>query len=134
MPTLMDRLLDSMPPWQRRFSNKFLVDTVNRMNALVAACGLSRAEIAERAGWKESYLSRILSGKQNLTLRTIARFEEAVGGDVLLVAGPQPQPFQRVRLSSAASPLERIASPPRTFKRVSGGANDYSYALAVDVD
>lgn len=140
MPNLMDRLLDAAAAWERRFSNKFLIDTVNRMNALADESGLTRREIADRAGWKESYLSRVLSGQQNLTLRSLAKFEEAVGGqDVLVVTGASERPAPQVRISSMASQVTRIASHPETRARVSEAldeydkaGNDYSYALALE--
>ena len=47
--------------------------------------GLSKNEVAERAGMKPSALSRIISGKQNLTLATIAKLEYAL--DVRFDAG-----------------------------------------------
>ena len=122
----MTRLLDAAPAWQRRFSNKFLVDTVGRMNALVAESPLSRGEIADRAGWKEPYLSRVLSGKQNLTLRSLAKFEEAVGGDVLVVAEAARQPVTRLRVRSAASDVRRFAAHPESVQHLFA-ANEYSY-------
>ena len=130
MSNLMTRLLDAAPAWQRRFSNKFLVDTVGRMNALVAESGMSRTEIAERAGWKEPYLSRVLSGKQNLTLRSLARFEEAVGGDVLVVADAPHRPAVRLRMSSEASAVTRFAARPAGLQRLAAydADNDYSFS------
>lgn len=47
--------------------------------------GLSKNEVAERAGMKPSALSRIISGEQNLTLATIAKLEHAL--DVRFDAG-----------------------------------------------
>lgn len=125
MPNLLRQLADAIPAWQRRFTRKFLVDTVIRMNELVEASGKTHREIAEAAGWKEPYVSRILSGRHNITLRTLARFEEAVGADVLTVTGSRRK-IHHVRASSAASPIVRLASAPHGFT----SANDYSYALS----
>ena len=40
--------------------------------------GLSKNEVAERAGMKASALSRIIAGEQNMTLSTIAKLECAL--------------------------------------------------------
>lgn len=57
------------------------ISICTRMNEL----GLSKNEVAERAGMKPSALSRIISGEQNLTLATIAKLECAL--DVRFDAG-----------------------------------------------
>lgn len=41
--------------------------------------GLTKKELAEKAGMKPSGLSRIISGEQNMTLSTIAKLERALG-------------------------------------------------------
>lgn len=41
--------------------------------------GLTKGELARRAGMKASALSRIIAGKQNLTLASIAKLEIALG-------------------------------------------------------
>lgn len=41
--------------------------------------GLTKKELAEKAGMKPSGLSRIISGEQNMTLSTIAKLEHALG-------------------------------------------------------
>lgn len=40
--------------------------------------GLTKKELAEKAGMKPSGLSRIISGEQNMTLSTIAKLERAL--------------------------------------------------------
>ncbi|NTU95289.1 MAG: helix-turn-helix transcriptional regulator, partial [Bacteroidales bacterium] len=39
--------------------------------------------LAEKLGKKESYISRVLSGNANPTLKTIAELEVALGEDVI---------------------------------------------------
>lgn len=138
MPSLLRQLADAIPAWQRRFTRKFLVDTVIRMNELVESSGKTQKEIAEAAGWKEPYLSRILSGRNNITLRTLARFEEAVGADVLTVTGSRRKIRHVSRASSDVSPMSSMAPAPAiatSVAKISLGApeetaaNDYSHAL-----
>lgn len=42
--------------------------------ALLAYCELSRTDIADKLGREKSYISRMLSGKQNLTIKSILEF------------------------------------------------------------
>ena len=133
---IFETLNASAEAWELRYTDKFLVDLVGRMNELADTSGLTRREIAERAGWKEPYLSRVLSGQQNLTLRSLAKFEAAVNDDVLTVTSAHEPAGQQVRWSSHASPVRRLAASPDTANRAreeldySGAANDYGYALA----
>lgn len=41
--------------------------------------GLSQTALAERMNCTQQYISRLLKGKENLSLETIARLEDAVG-------------------------------------------------------
>jgi transcriptional regulator with XRE-family HTH domain len=81
----LHQFLDTIPSWVRRYNSKYQLRAVVRMNALLKERGLSQKEVAERAGWTEGYVSRLLTGKQNLTFKTLARFEDAVDADVLMV-------------------------------------------------
>jgi transcriptional regulator with XRE-family HTH domain len=48
--------------------------------------GWTQKELAQKLGMKESQLSRILSGHNNLTLATIRRFERVLGERLLMFA------------------------------------------------
>ncbi len=49
------------------------------------AKGISQAQLAEKMGVKESYLSRVISGLgKNVTLETLAKFEDALQTDVIV--------------------------------------------------
>ncbi|PIQ62120.1 MAG: hypothetical protein COV99_07255 [Bacteroidetes bacterium CG12_big_fil_rev_8_21_14_0_65_60_17] len=89
MKSKLPAFIQELAPCERRFSRKYRVELVHRMNEVLEERNLSQKEVAMRAGWKEAYLSRVLGGEQNLTLKTIARFEEAVGEDVLTISLPE---------------------------------------------
>lgn len=42
---------------------------------------LSRTELSEKLGWKKSRLSKVLNGKENLTIRTMVELTQAMGYD-----------------------------------------------------
>lgn len=43
--------------------------------------GLTQAELAERVGKKQPYVARVEGGFENITLRTLASFAQALGRD-----------------------------------------------------
>lgn len=107
----------TVPSWVQRYNRKYQNDAIRRMNDVLRASGLSRKEVCERTGWKPGYLSRILSGGENLTLRTVARFEDAVGADVLAVtkAATPHRPLVHV---APARPLHASATVRTDFRPV----------------
>jgi transcriptional regulator with XRE-family HTH domain len=74
-----------IPSWKKRLTRKFQTDVVIRISDLLNEKGISQKELAERAGFQPSFISRLLSGSENLTLQTIARIEDALGDDVLVI-------------------------------------------------
>ena len=45
--------------------------------------GLTQKEFAQRVGCSQQYISRILKGKENLSLETISKIEAALGASIL---------------------------------------------------
>lgn len=56
----------------------------NELCALMAHKNLSRARLAERLNWKASRLTKVLSGQQNLTVKTITEVATALEYDFKL--------------------------------------------------
>ncbi len=94
----LPNFLRNVSPWELRFSRKYRVELVHRMNEVLLERGISQKELAKRAGWKEPFVSRLLGGDQNLTLKTISRFEEAADADVLVI----PLPAEATEESAAS--------------------------------
>ena len=45
--------------------------------------GLTQKEFAHRVGCSQQYISRILKGKENLSIETISKIEAALGVSIL---------------------------------------------------
>ena len=56
----------------------FVTKVINEINWQMRECGLTRAELAERMGVSPGRVSQILSGGENLTLRTLAALSTAL--------------------------------------------------------
>ena len=59
--------------WLRR-SQKIAMEMLDRMESL----GVNQKELAQRMGCSTQYVSKILRGKENLSLETICKIEDAL--------------------------------------------------------
>jgi len=62
----------------------FLIDFQFLIQDLIVEKGISRSELAKRAGVSKARLSQILSAEANPTVKTFARLFEALGTKVVL--------------------------------------------------
>jgi ribosome-binding protein aMBF1 (putative translation factor) len=67
----------------QRFVNKNL-DISQQVYALLEEKGWTQKEFAKRLKKKEAEISKWLSGNHNLTLRSIAKMEAVLEGDIIL--------------------------------------------------
>lgn len=88
---------------------------------LLKHSGLSRSELASRLGWNKSRVTRILSGDENLTIKTITSVAECLGYgfDVIFYNENYEQPKQpwhidRINKSVSAEPVH--TKSPFEFK------------------
>jgi transcriptional regulator with XRE-family HTH domain len=87
MSTSKSRLrqdVEQIPSSEKRFYRKN-DDVVARIHELKDEQDLTQKELAEAVDKTPSYVSRVLGGGVNLTLETIAEFEEALGAEILSV-------------------------------------------------
>ncbi|MGD0094300.1 MAG: helix-turn-helix transcriptional regulator [Planctomycetota bacterium] len=65
---------------------------------------LTRAQLAQKLGCPKSFITRILSGKHNLTVRTLARVLAVCGEEVLFQRRPAYKNGATVATGHAARP------------------------------
>lgn len=58
---------------------------MKRIRYLLESQQITQKELARRMGKRESEVSKWLSGKHNLTLRSLAKLEAALGADIISV-------------------------------------------------
>jgi len=79
--------LDNIDPVKRKL-HSLLTDLTARIGQVIEADDdLSQRELARRIGRDESYVSRVLGGGVNVTLKTVAAFETALNIQLLKVDG-----------------------------------------------
>ena len=57
---------------------------------------LTQKALAERMGCSQQYVSRIVKGRENLSLETIAKLEEALGVDIIGEAFKPVTGYERI--------------------------------------
>ena len=77
------QFVEKIPPVRRRFVRK-QGDIAMQLGKLLEEKGWTQRRLAQETGKKESYISRILSGGGNPTLKTIVELEEALNAEILV--------------------------------------------------
>jgi transcriptional regulator with XRE-family HTH domain len=65
-----------------------LFDAAERVAELINDAGISRTELAERLGKSKGFVTQILAGDRNMTLRTLADLGHVLGYSFDIVAKP----------------------------------------------
>jgi len=102
------------PEYRRLYAIEGLIaDAAELVARLMEEQGVNKAELARRLGKSRAWVTQLLSGKANMTMRTFAEVVHALGAQVKLGAETeetgldQPAPFQ-----SRAAALWRAKSGP----------------------
>jgi ribosome-binding protein aMBF1 (putative translation factor) len=82
MTSLLRKAAAAVSPSTRRFVERQGAFAV-RITEIMHVSGMTQRQLAEKLGKKESYISRIVAGWANPTLKTIVEFEVALGQDVI---------------------------------------------------
>lgn len=80
--------IEQMPDASKIFVDKSL-QISERILQLLSQKGVSQKELAERMGNNESEITRMLTGMQNVTLRTIAKVEAALKAEIITVVNDE---------------------------------------------
>lgn len=63
-------------------AERLALDFTKSLETLMDAKGMTRAQLAERAGVSKAYVTKLFRGDGNYTLETMVRFADAVGADL----------------------------------------------------
>jgi DNA-binding phage protein len=121
--TQYEELMES-PEFRRLYAIEGLVTEASEFIAqLMQHQKVTKAELARRLGKSRAYVTQMLSGKANLTIRTLAEVAYALGAQVKLQAVPleAAQRHQgRVASSRARPPAPSMAGTPEAKSPITG--------------
>lgn len=80
--SFLDEIEDALSDEEKRLIEK-QIDIAVQVDESIKRLDITKQEFASRMGWKPSYLSRVLAGDSNLTLKTIARLEIVLGEEII---------------------------------------------------
>lgn len=96
MSELITNAFNEIDPKNEKFIEKN-TDIVEEIYALMEQNGVnSQKELAQLLGKKESEVSKLLSGVQNMTLRSITNLEVALGADIIFTASKAKEKFEQI--------------------------------------
>lgn len=96
MSDLITNAFNDIDPRNEKFVEKN-TDIVEEIYALMEQHGInSQKELAKLLEKKESEVSKLLSGIQNMTLRSITNLEVALGTDIILTTSKAKEKYENV--------------------------------------
>ncbi len=84
------------------------------INMAMEEQGLTQTQLAERAGLKQSYLSRVVSNPEKIGLRTAFRLCNALGLELVVTARPKNE--AKAVSGEAKRPRTRAGSGPQSAR------------------
>ncbi len=96
----------------------FILEATEKLSQALEKEGITRADLANRMGKSKGFISQVLAGGRNLTLRTIADFSTALGCEPSIEIH---RLTGRMRLTEYC-PLESIDLEAQQWRQKSGGA------------
>lgn len=91
--TTLTNWVNATPERRRTYEQeRLIVDVAEAIQGLLDSAGMKRAELCRRTGIAPQSLHQMLSGQQNLTLRTMARIAHELGYRVSVKFEPYSSP------------------------------------------
>ena len=91
---------------------------------------MSQKELAEMMGVTPQHISKIVKGKENLTLETIAKLEAALGSSLMVV--PFYEETQNVAVTEWSVSLLTQTATQRTFEKIYSYSQEMTESLACE--
>jgi transcriptional regulator with XRE-family HTH domain len=115
----MSKLTDWLSTDERRMEfaeEELIVDAAEEIWAAMAAAGATKKDIADRLGKSKAFVSQLLNGSRNMTLRSLADIAHCVGYRVALSLERQDAvvaPWQPLNDAILVQfDLRHLATPP----------------------
>lgn len=86
MTYFLDKWASESPEYERMLAEEALIlDVTEKVWELLESREMNKADLAKALGKSKAYVSQVLSGSRNMTLRTLADVADALGSSVKVV-------------------------------------------------
>jgi len=86
------RLLTAAQQRPEYWEEGAIIDFTEALYSAMAQQGVTRSELARRLGSSQAYITRVLSGNANFTLKTMSKLAFALGMQLDVGLSPQARP------------------------------------------
>lgn len=105
-----------------------------QLAALMSYSGKTRSEMAEKLGWQKSRVTKVLSGHDNLTIKSICEFSTHLGYDFDVIFHSDEQPRPRPRQPWQIQEIEKSNLPIGSLQIINLPLQSQSpYEVFVDI-
>jgi transcriptional regulator with XRE-family HTH domain len=77
-------------------TEELILDLTERITAAMNTLGINRAELAKRLGVSKAFVTKLLNGNPNMTVRTMVSIAKSLGCDVTIDICPEDLELTRV--------------------------------------
>jgi transcriptional regulator with XRE-family HTH domain len=112
--TFVDKLTRTPDDMRLFQQERAILETTEQICALMDEKGLAKSDLARKLGKSKGYITQLLSGQANMTLRTISDVFWALDSNLYISAGP-------LSLNTAARNSTQFVLPASTENTVTWG-------------
>jgi transcriptional regulator with XRE-family HTH domain len=87
-PSWLENLTSTPEDMAHFQQERVILDATERICELMEEAGVSRADLAKRLNKSRSYVTQLLSGRTNMTLRTLSDLYSILGRSLVLMDSP----------------------------------------------
>ncbi|MEM9917872.1 MAG: helix-turn-helix transcriptional regulator [Bacteroidota bacterium] len=131
MPSkFFDQIEKEVPKYLEIFASKSL-DIIEQIHLSLAESGMTQKDLASSLGKSESEISKWLSGGHNITLKTIAKIEDALDDEIIVTPKKASERFELIRYEDRLKLKNILADKKlhihsRTKGRIHKNRDDFS--------
>ena len=130
--SLLEKRVDESTESKRAFAQEELIlDTAEQIWDLMEAKGIRKARLAETLGRSAAYVTQLLNGSRNMTLRSLADVASALGGTVhIRIVDSAKHNGWHVDTRQSLQTVTRVTEAP-VIDPCNGAANESSIATII---
>lgn len=82
----LEEYVQSLPEWKQIFEGKYRTELVTRISEILEEKGWNQSDLADVLDCSDAYISKLLSGNVNVTLKTVSKLESALEEEVMHIS------------------------------------------------